>query len=218
MYSIPMHKQIPLNERKCTLIKFGIMLGLPIISANLAVMSLLPHFPHHHYSITVAALNATACVASALGIITVFRYGFHGIHGQSLLFLTLGIIAWFLADLILAYGHFVLHFEEEQSLVVSFADLCWITGYLFLSLHLFSVLRLVRRSEIHALTIVAVTIVCGLSITYNVIFTSEFLNLTDGTLIVGAQLGAYHLELSLRLKVQELAKLATSILQLLLLR
>ena len=100
----------------------------------------------------MVSLNVTACIASAFGIITVYGYGIHGIHGQSLFFLTLGIIGWFLADLTLAYGHFVFRFDEEQLLVVSYADLYWIIGYAFLSLHLFSVLRLVKRTQIHALT------------------------------------------------------------------
>ena len=184
--SISMHETIPVNKRKSMLIKFSIILSLSIISANLAVVVLLTYFPNLHYSITVVSLNVTAWIASATGFITVYRYGFHGIHGQSLLFLTLGIASWSLADLSLAYGHFVLHFEEEQSLVVSYADLLWLIGYAFLSMHLFSVLRLVRRSQIHALTIISVIILCGLSIVYNIMFSSQFLNPTSGgPLIVG---------------------------------
>ena len=142
-----MHKRIHPYQRKRILIRFGIMLGSFIATANLIVISLLSLFPSQHYSITVVALNVTACIASAGGVITVCRYGFNEVHGQSLLFLTLGIIGWFLADLTLAYGHFVFHFDEEQSLVVSLGDLFWIIGYVFLSLHLFSVLRLYAASD-----------------------------------------------------------------------
>ena len=48
-------------------------------------------------------------------------------------------------------GHFVQHHEEEQSLVVSLADLYWIIGYVFFSLHLFTAIRLVRRDQVHKL-------------------------------------------------------------------
>lgn len=60
-------------------------------------------------------------------------------------------------------------------LVVSFGDLFWILGYVFLSLHLFSVLRLVRRTQIMALTVMVVIVICGLSIAYHIIFSSEHL-------------------------------------------
>jgi len=183
--AFPMHKHIPFHQRKSVLIKFSIILGLSIVAANGFVISLVSYFPGHFYSITVVSLNVTACIASVFGVITVYRYGIRGIHGQSLLFLTLGIIGWFLADLTLAYGHFVFLFEEEQSFVVSFADVYWIIGYVFLSLHLFSVLRLVKRTQIHALTIIAVIIICGFSITHSMIFSSEFLMDADEILIVG---------------------------------
>jgi len=91
-------------------------------------------FPSQHYSITVAALNATACLATIYGLITIYRYGIRGAHGQSLLYLTLGILFWFIADLTLAYGHFVQHHEEEQSLVVSMLD-SWIYFLLITSVH-----------------------------------------------------------------------------------
>jgi hypothetical protein len=179
------------------LIRFGIILGSVIVTTNLIVVSLLSYFPSQLYSITVVALNVIACIASAAGIITVCRYGFYGVHGQSLLFLTLGIIGWFLADLTLAYGHFVFHFEEEQSLVVSYGDLFWIIGYVFLSLHLFSVLRLIHRTQIHALTVIVVIVICGLSIAYNIIFPSELLVSADEFLVGETRAGFIDLALSI---------------------
>ena len=192
-----MHKRIHPYQRKRILIRFGIILGSFIVTANLIIIFLLPVFPSQHYSITVVALNITACIANVAGVITVCRYGFNGVHGQSLLFLTLGIIGWFLADLTLAYGHFVFHFEEEQSLVVSFGDLFWIVGYVFLSLHLFSVLRLVRRIQIHALTVVVVIVICGLSIAYNIIFPSELLTSAEQFVVGETRAGFIDLALSI---------------------
>jgi hypothetical protein len=199
-----MHEGFRSYQRKRILIRFGIILGSCIITANLIVVSLLSYFLSQHYSIVVVALNITACIASAVGVITVCRYGFHGVHGQSLLFLTIGIIGWFLADLTLAYGHFVFHFEEEQSLVVSFGDLFWIIGYVFLSLHLFSVLRLVRRTQIHAVTAVVVIVICGLSITYNIIFPSEFLVSSEQFLVGETKAGFIDLALSILYVVLDL--------------
>lgn len=199
-----MHKRIHPYQRKSILIRFGIILGSVIVTTNLIVVSLLSYFPSQHYSITVVALNVTACIASAAGIITVCRYGFYGVHGQSLLFLTLGIIGWFLADLTLAYGHFVFHFEEEQSLVVSYGDLFWIIGYVFLSLHLFSVLRLIHRTQIHALTVIVVIVICGLSIAYNIIFPSELLVSADEFLVGETRAGFIDLALSILYVVLDL--------------
>jgi hypothetical protein len=179
--------------------------------ADLIVISLLSNFPSQHYSTTVIALNITACIASILGIVTVYRYGFHGIHGHSLLFLTLGIIAWFLGDLTLAYGHFVLHYEEEQSLAVSFADLYWIIGYVFLSLHLFATLKLIHRTQIHTLSIVIAIIVSGSSITYSIIFSSEFLAAGEGRLVGETQTDFIDLALPILYPVLDLLLIIPSI-------
>jgi hypothetical protein len=191
--------------------RFGIILGSAILAANLIVISLLTYFPSHHYPITIVALNVTACIASVMGVITVYRFGFHGVHGQSLLFLTLGIIGWFLADLTLAYGHFVFHFEEEQSLVVSLGDIFWIIGYVFLSLHLFSVLRIVRRTQIHALTVIVVIIICGVSIAYNIIFPSELLVSAEEFLIGETRAGFIDLAISILYVVLDLIFIIPSV-------
>jgi len=206
-----MHKHIPFHQRKSVLIKFSIILGLSIVAANGFVISLVSYFPGHFYSITVVSLNVTACIASVFGVITVYRYGIHGIHGQSLLFLTLGIIGWFLADLTLAYGHFVFLFEEEQTFVVSFADVYWIIGYVFLSLHLFSVLRLVHRTQIHAVTIIVVITICGLSITYNLLFSSEFLAAAEEILVGETRTGFIDLALSVLYVVLDLIFIIPSV-------
>ena len=66
-------------------------------------------------------LNITAAIASSLGIIVVYRHGLHGVHGRSYLFLTLGIISWFGADLSLAYYYFALGIEEQ--ILVSITDI-----------------------------------------------------------------------------------------------
>ena len=108
-------------------------------------------------------LNITAAIASSLAIIVVCLHGVHGAHGRSYLFLTLGIISWFAADLTLAYYFFALGIEEQ--IRVSATDVLWFIGYLFLAAHLFTVLRFIR-SMIKLMTIIITSILSLLFVTY----------------------------------------------------
>ena len=108
-------------------------------------------------------VNITAAIASSLAIIVVRLHGVHGAHGRSYLFLTLGIISWFAADLTLAYYFFALGIEEQ--IHVSATDVLWFIGYLFLAAHLFTVLRFIR-SRIKLMTIIITSILSLLFITY----------------------------------------------------
>jgi len=129
-------------------------------------------------------LNITAAIASSLGIIVVYRHGPHGVHGRSYLFLTLGIISWFAADLTLAYYYFALGIEEQ--ILVSVTDVLWFIGYLFLAAHLFTVIRFIR-SKIKLMTIILTSIVSLLFITYiapNLFPSSRFLAEGDFTAFV----------------------------------
>ncbi len=83
-------------------IKFCLILGLIVIIVNTLVISFVLHIPSQHYSIIIVSLNVTACLATIYGFVTIYRYGINGTHGKSLLFLTLGILSWFIADLSLA--------------------------------------------------------------------------------------------------------------------
>jgi hypothetical protein len=108
-------------------------------------------------------VNITAAIASSLGIIVVYRHGLHGVHGRSYLFLTLGIISWFAADMTLAYYYFALGIEEQ--ILVSVTDVLWFIGYLFLAAHLFTVLRFIR-SKIKLTTVILTSIMTLLFFTY----------------------------------------------------
>ena len=129
-------------------------------------------------------LNITAAIASSLGIIVVYRHGLNGVHGRSYLFLTLGIISWFAADLTSAYYYFALGIEEQ--ILVSVTDVLWFIGYLFLAAHLFTVLGFIR-SRIKLMTIILTSIVTLLFIIYialNVYHSSRFLAEGDFTSFV----------------------------------
>lgn len=129
-------------------------------------------------------LNITAAIASGFGIIAVYRHGLQGVHGRSYLFLTLGIISWFAADLTLAYYYFVLGIEEQ--ILVSATDVLWFIGYLFLAAHLLTVLRFIHN-RIKLMTIILTSIVSLLFITYialNLFPSSRFLAKGDFTAFV----------------------------------
>jgi hypothetical protein len=159
----------------------------------------------------IVSLNVTACLATIYGFATIYRYGSNGTHGKSLLFLTLGILFWFIADLSLAYGHFVQHYEEEQILVVSFADPCWIIGYLFFSLHLFTALRFVRRDQIHAFSVILVFIASGSVIAYNLILPSGFYTNEEGRIVGETKTGFIDLILSVLYPILDVVLIIPSV-------
>lgn len=124
------------------------------------------------HSIALWILNFTAFTASALGVVTICRYGIHGIHGRSYLYLTIGIILWCSADFVVLYSYYALPAEEREK--ASIADALWFIGYGFLSLHLFTVLRSVYKI-INLKLAVMVALLCLLFIFYNLfaLFSSE---------------------------------------------
>jgi hypothetical protein len=159
------------NHHKLTL-KI-LILGL-ILSAIIANSVIVFSDPHKKHSTAIWVLNITAAVASSLAIIAVCRHGVHGLHGKSYLFLTLGLISWFSAELTLLYYYYALHIEEQR--LISLTDGFWFAGYLFLALHLLTVLRSLRGT-IKPRVVVIVSIVTVLFVIYNVfnLASSEFL-------------------------------------------
>lgn len=93
-------------------------------------------------------------MATALGIIAVSRHGLGGNHGKSYLFVTVGIALWFLADLGILYAYFVLKVDEFKQ--ISLLDVFWLLGYVFLVLHLVSIIKTIRiRNHTITLTILS---------------------------------------------------------------
>ena len=115
-----------------------------IISVTIANSIIIISDPHHRHATALWIMNITAAAASSLGIIAVYRHGVSGLHGKSYLFLTLGLISWFSADLTLLYYHYALGIEEQK--FVTITDGLWFIGYGFLSLHLFTVIKSLRES------------------------------------------------------------------------
>ena len=159
------------NHHKLTLKILILGLTLSAIIANSVIVFSDPHKKH---STAIWILNITAAVASSLAIIAVCRHGVHGLHGKSYLFLTLGLISWFSAEITLLYYYYALHIEEQR--LISLTDGFWFAGYLFLALHLLTVLRSLRGT-IKPRVVVIVSIVTVLFVIYNVfnLASSEFL-------------------------------------------
>jgi hypothetical protein len=143
---------------------------MAITAINLTTLSLESHNRHYFVLLT---LNITAAIASTLGIISIIRYGLYGIHGKSYLFLTLGIICWFLAEFIVTY-YYVMGGEEFEA--VSIVDGFWFLGYVFLSLHLFFIIKHLQR-KINYKIVIIILILTILFVIYNVIsiLFSEFI-------------------------------------------
>jgi hypothetical protein len=165
----------PVYERKT----LGYFISAIIIAIAVADSIIIFSDSHNKASSTFLVLNITAATASSLGIIAVYHHGFHGVHGRSYLFLTLGIISWFAADLTLAYYYFALGIEEQ--VLVSVTDVLWFIGYLFLASHLFTVLRFIR-SNIKLMTVVLTSIATFSFISYIVIdlFVSSHFHTSPG--------------------------------------
>ena len=136
---------------------------IAIIIANVIVIFSEEHSKH---SVSLWILNITAATASILGIIAICRYGIHGLHGKSYLFLALGIISWFSADFTLLYNYYVLGIEEQR--LVTITDALWFAGYGFLALHLFIVIRALHI-KIKSKLVIGVSIITVLFISYNLV-------------------------------------------------
>ena len=142
---------------------------ISIMIVNLITLLLDVKYRH---SFVLLILNIAAGTASSLGIIAIIRYGFSGIHGKSYLSLTIGIILWFIADLIVYY-YFILGVEELIN--ISIIDLLYFIGYGFLSLHLFFIMKDIQ-SKINLTHVIIISIITILFVFYIVtnFLVSEF--------------------------------------------
>jgi len=127
-------------ERRIILLFFSILIS--IVIANYIIIT---SDPHNRLTTALWTMNITAAIASSLGIVALCRNGIHGLHGKSYLFLTLGLISWFSADLTLLYYYYALGIEEQKFVTVT--DGLWFIGYGFLSLHLFTIIKSLQRSS-----------------------------------------------------------------------
>ncbi|HET8858204.1 MAG TPA: hypothetical protein VFM28_11815 [Nitrososphaeraceae archaeon] len=167
------------TRHRLTLKFFIFSMIIAIIIAN-AIVIFSDSYSKH--SISLWILNITAAIASILGIIAICRYGIHGLHGKSYLFLTLGLISWFSADFTLLYDYYALGIEEQR--LVTTTDALWFAGYGFLALHLFITLRslhIIIKSKV----VIVVSIITVLFISYNLVnLLSHDFHINDDFIVI----------------------------------
>ncbi len=167
------------TRHRLTLKFFIFSMIIAIIIANTIVIFSDSYSKH---SISLWILNITAAIASILGIIAICRYGIHGLHGKSYLFLTLGLISWFSADFTLLYDYYALGIEEQR--LVTTTDALWFAGYGFLALHLFITLRslhIIIKSKV----VIVVSIITVLFISYNLVnLLSHDFHINDDFIVI----------------------------------
>lgn len=157
---------------------FVLSIILVTIAANAIIIFSESHIKHY---LSLLTLTITAAIASILGIISICRYGFHGHHGKSYLFLTLGIIFWFSADFILFYNYLA---GIEEHRLVNITDFLWFTGYGFLALHLFITLHYITI-KLKSKVVILVSISTILFISYNILnLLSHDYNIEDNYLSI----------------------------------
>ena len=151
------------TSHRLTLKYFIFSMIIAIIIANVIVIFSEQQGKH---SVSLWTLNITAATASILCIIAIYRYGIHGLHGKSYLFLALGIISWFSADFTLLYNYYAMGIEEQR--LVTITDALWFVGYGFLALHLFIVIRSLHI-KIKSKVVIVVSIITVFFISYNLV-------------------------------------------------
>ena len=130
---------------------------------------------HLQHGVAILSLNIVAIIATTFGIIAVSRHGLGGSHGKSYLFLTIGIVFWFVADLGIMYSYFVLKVDEFKQ--ISILDAFWLLGYVFLTLHLLSIIKTIKIRN-HTITI---TILLGVVVGFIVVNLVSLLPFSDFT-------------------------------------
>lgn len=158
------------NQRYKKMLKYLIIsLILCIIFINSMIISIQD--THYRHTVMIVVLNIAASIATTMGFITIYRHGISGSHGKSYLFITIGISLWFCADLYTMYSYFIMGIDED--LQISISDALWLTGYLFLSLHLISVIQSIGIKSLPKTVSILSMIVVGFIIA-NLIGTSYF--------------------------------------------
>lgn len=142
---------------------------LSIVTVSLIAILLDVKYRH---SFVLLCVNIAGGTASILGIISLMRSRLVGIHGKSYLSLTIGIILWFLADLFVYYYFIV---AGEELIDISIIDILYFIGYGFLSLHLFFIIKDIKR-KINLLHVIIISILTIFFVFYIVtnFLVSEF--------------------------------------------
>lgn len=130
---------------------------------------------HIQHGFAIISLNTVGAITTILGVIAVLRHGLGGKHGKSYLFLTVGIALWFVADAGILYSYFVIHIDEFKKITI--LDSFWLAGYVFLTLHLISIIKTikVKKRSITVSVLLAVIVVFIIVNIYTMLPDSNFI-------------------------------------------
>ncbi|MGD9533585.1 MAG: hypothetical protein AB7V56_07440 [Candidatus Nitrosocosmicus sp.] len=130
---------------------------------------------HIQHGFAIISLNTAAAITTILAIIAVLRHGLGGKHGKSYLFLTIGIALWFVADAGILYSYFVMHIDEFKKITI--LDSFWLAGYVFLTLHLISIIKTIKIKKRSITASILLAVVVGFSIVniYSMLPDSDFI-------------------------------------------
>ncbi|KAA2281126.1 hypothetical protein [Candidatus Nitrosocosmicus sp. SS] len=130
---------------------------------------------HIQHGFAIISLNTAAAITTILAIIAVLRHGLGGKHGKSYLFLTIGIALWFVADAGILYSYFVMHIDEFKKITI--LDSFWLAGYVFLTLHLISIIKTIKIKKRSITASILLAVVMGFIIVniYSMLPDSDFI-------------------------------------------
>jgi hypothetical protein len=150
-----------------------VLIGSIIVSVSLVIFS----NAESRKAVDIVVLNITGAFALTLGLIVIYRHKFHGPYGKPFFCLTMGIFFWLAADITISYYYFILLIKDVPP-PVSFADVFWSVGYVFFALHLFMVLKIIRK-KINSAILIGTSVASVIFVTYTIaahapLISSEF--------------------------------------------
>lgn len=149
----------------------SIVCSILIIDVSIALIS----DAHVQHGFAIISLNTAAAITTILGVIAVLRHGLGGKHGKSYLFLTIGIALWFVADAGILYSYFVIQVDEFKKITI--LDSFWLAGYVFLTLHLVSIIKTIKVRKKSITASIIMTVIVGFTIVniYSILPDSNFI-------------------------------------------
>ena len=137
-------------------------------------IALIPD-PQIQHGFAIISLNTVAAITTILGVIAVLPHRLGGKHRKSYLFLTIGIALWFVADAGILYSFFVIHVDEFKKITI--LDSFWLTGYVFLTLHLVSIITTIKVKKRSITVSILLAVIVGFIIVniYTMLTDSNFI-------------------------------------------
>ncbi|MGC2682174.1 MAG: hypothetical protein WA323_09925 [Candidatus Nitrosopolaris sp.] len=150
-----------------------VLIGSIIVAVSLVILS----NPESRKAADIIVLDITGATAVILGILVIYRHKFHGAYGKPFFCLTMGVFFWLAADITVSYYYFILLIKDVPP-PVSFADVLWLVGYVFFALHLFIMLKIIRKT-INIGIVVGTSVASVIFVTYTTtahasLISSEF--------------------------------------------